>query len=114
MKASPGLILRGPLMYRRKARKGSGTQAGSTETLISKSASAAKPTSSRSGMPAQTVVTAKPKPDHKTVAVVKAGDEYMHIANKIIRMSRLDFLESLRRAGIITAKGTLQAKYKKK
>ena len=65
-------------------------------------------------MPAQTVVTAKSKPGHKTVTVVKAGDGYMHVANKIVGMSRVDFLKSLRRAGIITAKGTLQAKYKKK
>jgi hypothetical protein len=38
----------------------------------------------------------------------------MCIAGKIEKMSGPEFLASLRRAGIITGKGTLQAKYKRK
>ena len=37
----------------------------------------------------------------------------MMVARKIKQMSSSEFLESLRRAGIITGKGTLKAKYKK-
>jgi hypothetical protein len=38
----------------------------------------------------------------------------MRVAKKIAKMSREEFLASLRRAGIVTADGKLTAKYKKK
>jgi hypothetical protein len=60
--------------------------------------------------------TAKPKPkrDHRPAMAPEASDRYMSIAGKIAKMSGPEFLASLRRAGIITADGTLQAKYKKR
>lgn len=48
------------------------------------------------------------------MAAAKEGSDYMCIAKKIGKMSGPAFLSSLRRAGIITAEGALQAKYKKK
>jgi hypothetical protein len=65
-------------------------------------------------MPTQTAGTARSKPGHKTATDAKAGGKYMYIAKNITNMSRSEFLESLHRAGIITTKGTLKAKYKKK
>jgi hypothetical protein len=101
-------------MSQPKAKKESGGQAGSTGTRISKSASGTKATSSRYGLPTQTAGTAKPKPGHKTTTDAKASGEYMRVAKNITKMSRSEFLESLHRDVIITAKGTFQAKYKKR
>ncbi len=65
-------------------------------------------------MPTQTAGTAKPKRGREPSAVPDANGQYMHIAAKISKMSGPEFLASLQRAGITTAKGMLQAKYKKK
>jgi hypothetical protein len=57
---------------------------------------------------------AKPKSDHETVIGSNATGQLMCVAKKITKMSRLEFLKSLLRAGIITANGTLRKEYKKK
>jgi hypothetical protein len=47
------------------------------------------------------------------MAGANSAGRYMIVARKIKGMSSSAFLESLRRAGIITGKGALKAKYKK-
>ena len=58
--------------------------------------------------------TAKAKKAHNTAGFVQVADQYMTVANKIGKMSGSDFRASLLRAGIISTKGTLRSKYKKK
>jgi hypothetical protein len=58
--------------------------------------------------------TAKREKARDTVNGVHVTDHYMTVANKIGKMSGPDFRASLLRAGIISTKGTLRSKYKKK
>jgi hypothetical protein len=58
--------------------------------------------------------TAKSAPIPKGVTPASASGRFMVVARKIKKMSTSEFLNSLRRAGIITGKNTLKAKYKKK
>ena len=113
IRVSRGSKARGLPMSQPKAKKGSGTRAGSTRTHTSSSASASKKTSSRSGTSIPTADTAKSKEFHE---IVENGinSNYMMVASKIDKMSGSDFRASLVRAGIISTKGTLKAKYKKK
>jgi hypothetical protein len=48
------------------------------------------------------------------VKAASASNDYMSVAGKISKMSSSEFRESLVRAGIITKRGVLKAKYKKK
>ena len=62
----------------------------------------------------QTADTAKRKSAPKVAASPLTDGPYASVAEKISKMSSSDVLASLRRAGIITTKGKLAAKYKKK
>jgi hypothetical protein len=101
-------------MSRRKAKKESGQIAESTKTRTYKSASEPKTISSQYGTPTETAGTAKQKLDYKPVVKASGSGQYTRVANKISKMSSGEVMETLRRAGIVTANRKLSAKYKKK
>ena len=99
-------------MSQPKAKKGSGKRAGSIAIRTSDSVSASKITSSLCGTPTPTAGTASQVPD-KVNGAMNAGT-FQRVAAKIGSMSGAEFRASLLRAGIITTKGTLKSKYRKK
>jgi len=60
-----------------------------------------------------TANTAKAEGSHE-IAENEINGNYLRVASKIDKMSGSDFRASLVRAGIITTKGNLKAKYRKK
>jgi hypothetical protein len=75
--------------------------------------SATKATSSLYGTPIPKAGTAKRKPVPKSAAPAITG-QFASVAKKIAKLSSDDVMQSLLRAGIITADGKLTAQYRKK